>query len=109
MVALEEMRRTSWLTVRVHCMAPSVHWVPPSVHCMAPSVHCMAPACTAWPPACTVCHMFNHTDGSSADVLYDQLSSFLSRVIWLLTQQQVPCQFLNMFLFVHKFTHMHDC
>lgn len=53
--------------------------------------------------------MFNHTDGSSPDVLLDQLSGFLSRVIWLLTQQQVRCQVLNMFFYVHKFTRMHDC
>lgn len=46
--------------------------------------------------------MFNDTNGSSADVLDEQLSSFLSHVISLLPQLQVCCHFRYMFsLYVH--------
>lgn len=51
----------------------------------------------AWPPACTACHMFNHTNGSSADALDKQLSGFLSHVICSLAWLQVCCHFLYLY------------
>lgn len=45
--------------------------------------------------------MFNHTSGSSADVLDKQLSSFLSHVMWLLTRLVSASLYVFVCLYVH--------